>query len=176
MNILLAYSSGYGATQEISDKVGQILAEERSFHVQVQSMDQVTKVTDQDVIVLASSVRADMPLATILDFLARYRVELAEKKLAVFLVCLMANCTAGREKVKNEYLSVINEKYPELQFISAEAFGGKIDFDKLNPVMQMLMRRVLEKTGIPTQGSVDTRDWAFIAEWAQDLKEKLLAA
>jgi menaquinone-dependent protoporphyrinogen IX oxidase len=175
MNILLAYSSGYGVTQEISEKVGQILAEEPSFQVQVRSMEQIKEVVDHEVIILAGSVRADMPLATILDFLALHRLELATKKLAVFLVCLMANSDAGRAKVKDEYLPVIHDKYPELEFISAEAFGGKIDFDKLNPVMQMLMRRVLEKTGIPTSGSVDTRDWDFIASWAQDLKHKLLA-
>jgi menaquinone-dependent protoporphyrinogen IX oxidase len=75
--------------------------------------------------------------------------------------------------VKREYLGQITEKYPDLNFFAMEAFGGKIDFDRLNPVMQNLMKHVLAKTGLPVTGSVDTRDWDFIENWAQDLAEKL---
>jgi len=57
-----------------------------------------------------------------------------------------------------------------------EAFGGKIDFDKLNPVMRKLMRHVLEKSGLPVDGSVDTRDWSLIEQWALSLRDELTAA
>jgi menaquinone-dependent protoporphyrinogen oxidase len=176
MNILIAFASGYGTTQEIALKVGQVLAEEPSFNVSVESIEQVAELEGYDAIVLASSVRANQPLVSLTDFLAQNRHQLAKKKLSLFMVCLMANCVTCREQVKGECRSMILEKYPELHYISSEVFGGKIDFDKLNPVMQMLMERVLEKTGISTKGSVDTRDWNFIVSWAQELRGKLVAA
>ena len=42
--------------------------------------------------------------------------------------------------------------------------------------MQQLMNRVLEKTGIRTHGTVDTRDWGFIESWAVDLRQQLAKA
>ena len=176
MNILIAYSSGYGATQEISEKIGSILAQEPSFLITVDGIEKVTQVENFDALILGSSVRAGQALANITDFLALHRRELGRKKISLFLVCLMANCPAGREKVEQEYLNPIYRKYPELNYVCSQSFGGKIDFDKLNPVMQMLMERVLEHTGISTHGSVDTRDWNFIAGWAEELKQKLLSA
>jgi menaquinone-dependent protoporphyrinogen oxidase len=175
MKVLLLYSSGYGATQEIAKNIGSVLEEDSDIQVQVASIDDVQTIDDFDAIVVGSSVRADHPTANVMDFLALHRHQLEQKKIAFFLVCLMANCQDGREKVRNDYMPYILNKYPNLHPVSIEAFGGKIDFDKLNPVMQMLMERVLEKTGIPTVGSVDTRDWVFIKSWALQLKEKLTA-
>lgn len=173
MNILIAYASGFGSTKEIAEKIGQILQEPPALQVTLQAMEAVTDVSPFDAIVLGSSIRADQPLVSIMDFMAQNRTTLRQKNIAVFLVCLTANCQCGRDKVRHEYISPIYEKYPDMNIISSESFGGKIDFDKLNPVMQMLMKRVLEKTGIPAQGSVDTRDWNFISGWAHHLKEKL---
>lgn len=173
MKILITYSSGFGSTAEVSEEIGKVLAEEEEFEVDVQSIDDITEISEYDTIVVGSSVRADRPLANVRDFFAKFRFELAQKNLALFAVCLTANSKEGKEKVKREYLSQIIDKYPQLHFMSAEAFGGKIDFDKLNPVMQDLMIRVLEKTGLPTTGSVDTRDWDFIRQWAQEIKKKL---
>jgi menaquinone-dependent protoporphyrinogen IX oxidase len=174
MHILVTYSSGYGSTREISEDIARILQEETTFKVDTQSIDLVEKIDGYDGIVVGSSVRAQRPLANVRDFFNRYKFELAKKKVALFAVCLTANCAEGREKVYDDYLSQITKKYPDLKPIAIEAFGGKIDFNKLNPVMQSLMRRVLEKTGLPTEGSIDTRDWDFIRNWAVQLRGKLL--
>jgi menaquinone-dependent protoporphyrinogen oxidase len=175
MKALILYSSGYGATQEIANNIGSVLQEDSEIQVQVSSIDDVDTIDDFDAVVVGSSVRAEHPTANVMDFLALHRFQLEQKKIAFFLVCLMANNQDGRDKVKNEYMPYILDRYPNLHPLSVEAFGGKIDFDRLNPVMQMLMERVLAKTGIPTIGSVDTRDWAFIKSWALQLKEKLSA-
>jgi menaquinone-dependent protoporphyrinogen IX oxidase len=140
------------------------------------SIDDVEDISEYDGIIIGTSVRADRPLANVRDFFSRYRRFLEKKKTAFFVVCLSANCAERREKVKTDYIQNFLTTYPDIKPISIEAFGGKIDFDKLNPVMQSLMRRVLEKTGLPTQGSIDTRDWDFIESWAEHLKHKLKAA
>jgi menaquinone-dependent protoporphyrinogen IX oxidase len=173
MKILIAYSSGMGSTEQVSQEIAKIIAEDSIFNVDVQSIDSIHDIHKYDSVIIGSSVRADRPLANVRDFFATYRQELSKKKVALFAVCLLANCADGREKVKREYLSQILDKYPELKPVAVEAFGGSIDFDKLNPVMQSLMYRVLEKTGIPAKGSVDTRDWNFIRAWASEVREKL---
>lgn len=175
MRTLIAYSSGYGTTREVAEKIGDILKNDGCFQVTVKSIDDVHDLAPYQAVIVGSSVRADLPLANVRDFFAKHRAELVEKSVAVFAVCLAANNFAGREKVKKEYLGYFKEKYPEIVPISTEAFGGKIDFDRLNPVMQALMKRVLEKTGVPTTGSVDTRDWSFIEAWAINLKNLLKA-
>jgi len=176
MKVLILYSSGYGATKEVSQEIGRIIEKEQGFQTTVQSIDKANGIAKYDAIVVGSSVRADRPLANVRDFFARYRYILPEKKIALFAVCLTAKDAKGKEKVEKEYISQITNKYPKLELLKIGAFGGKIDFDKLNPVMKELMVRVLEKTDIPTTGSVDTRDWAYIHKWALDLRERLAKA
>lgn len=173
MNVLVAYSSGFGSTKEVAEEIGKVLQNGPSRTIDVQSIDDVNSIEEYDTIVVGSSVRADRPLANVRDFFSRYRHILPDKKIALFAVCLSANCKVGQQKVKDEYLSQITTKYPKIEAISLGAFGGKIDYDKLNPVMQQLMEKVLDKTGIPTNGSVDTRDWAYIRSWAENLKQLL---
>ena len=176
MKVLVTYSSGYGTTKEVSEKIAEILDENDALDVTVQSIDEVFDINEFDAVIVGSSVRADRPLANVRDFFARHNSALTKKHLAIFAVCLAANCSEGREKVKNEYISQITEKYPALKPISTEAFGGKIDFDQLNPVMQKLMKSVLVKTGIRTEGSIDTRNWDFIESWAIELRDILQKA
>lgn len=171
---MIAYSSGLGSTKEVAQEIGNVLASEASFEVTVQSVDDVGDIHNYDAVVVGSSVRADRPLANVRDFISRYRFALPQKKVALFAVCLSANNKAGKQKVIDEYLSQITEKYPQIKPVSLGAFGGQIDFDQLNSVMQMLMEKVLEKTGIPTTGSVDTRDWDYIRSWAEKLKQSFL--
>ncbi len=173
MVILVTYSSGYGTTREVAEKISEILSTEPSFQLDISSIDEVTGIQPYEAIIIGCSVRADKALANVSDFICAHRNELPKKHLAFFLVCLTANNQEGREKAFREYFSPLFEKYPSIQPIAVEAFGGKIDFDRLNPVMKRLMRRVLEKTGLPTQGNIDTRDWNFITNWAENLKRIL---
>lgn len=176
MKVLITYSSGYGTTKEIAERIAQILSSSDDLLVTVQSVDDVIDITDFAAVIIGTSVRADRPLANVRDFFAQHNVELAKKHLAIFAVCLAANCSEGRDKVKRDYIAQITDKYPDLKPLSTEAFGGKIDFEQLNPVMQQLMKRVLAKIGIESEGSVDTRDWDFIESWAVELRDRLRKA
>ncbi len=175
MKILVTYSSGYGTTREIAEKICQILQEENAFQVDIISIDEVVRINQYETVIVGSSVRAEHPLANVVDFIALHRHELEQKHVALFLVCLGANCEQGRKNIKDGYLPKLMSHFPRINPIAVEAFGGKIDFDKLNPVMQSLMRRVLEKNSLPNEGSVDTRDWDFIDNWAVALRAKLIA-
>ncbi len=176
IKILVTYSSGYGATKEVSEEIAKIIGEEPSFNIVLKPIDECQNIRPYQAIIVGTSVRADRPLANTRDFFAVHSTELVHKKVALFLVCLTASSATGREKAKQEYLPQILSKYPQLQPISVEAFGGKIDFDKFNPVMQSLVRNVMRKVGVPDTGSLDTRNWQVIRKWAMQLKEKLKQA
>ena len=162
--------------KEVAERIAHILGKDNGLKVLTQSIDDVEHIERFDAVVVGSSVRADRPLANVRDFFAKNIDMLKQKHVALFAVCLAANNKAGRKKVKKEYLSQITSKYPQIKPISEEAFGGKIDFDLLNPVMQQLMMRVLEKTGIETKGTVDTRDWSVVESWADQLRKDLAKA
>jgi menaquinone-dependent protoporphyrinogen oxidase len=171
--VLVTFSSGYGATREVAEAIARILAEEKSFLVETRPINECLHISEFGAIVIGTSVRADRPLANTRDFFASHHAELRHKNFALFIVCLTASSEEGREKARKEYLPQILSKYPHLSPVSAEAFGGKIDFAKLNPVMQNIVKFVLRKIGLPDNGSMDTRDWPAVENWAVDLRKKL---
>ena len=174
IKILITYCSGYGATFEIAQKVGDFLALESSLSVHVEPIQYGQNIDEYDVVIVGSSVRADKVLAITRDFFAEHYDTLLQKKVAFFLVSLTANSPEGREKVKKEFFPQITDKFPKINYLAMAAFGGKIDFNRLNPVMQNLVRHVLAKTGLDTNGSIDTRDWNYITNWARSLCDEIL--
>jgi len=173
MRVLIAFSSGYGTTREVAEEIGRILQTDPYLTVELESIDQVADLVPYEAVIIGSSVRAQHAMANVVDFITSHRLDLGKKKFALFLVCLAANNSEGREKVLAQYVPPLLEHSPQIHPISIQAFGGKIDFDKLNHVMKRLMRRVLANTGLPTTGSVDTRNWDAIREWARELAIKL---
>ena len=172
--ILLTYSSGYGATKEIGEEIARVFLRERGVHIELLPVNMVASVKEYDAVIIGTSIRADRILANTRDFLSRNKLFLREKNVALFIVCLTASTEKGKEKVMHEYLPQITKIFPSLNLISVNAFGGKIDYSKMNPVMQSLVKRVVkDKTGKSTNGSMDYRNWNHIQEWAVTLTKKL---
>ena len=167
---LIVYSSGYGATREVAETIGNILQHDDTFAVDMQMIDTPANITSYDNIIIGSSIRADQLLANTRDFLAANRYSLKGKHLALFILCLTASTPEGQKEIIQTFSEQLKAKYPELKFDSITAFGGKIDFEKLNPVMQNLIRQVFKKTGVKADGSIDSRNWASVVEWANQLK------
>jgi len=173
-NVLIAYSSGYGVTKEISEEIAHILSQDPHINIELKPIDNIDHINGYSSVIVGTSVRADKLLANTRDFFATFRKELPNKKVAVFVVCLTASTPEGRKKVLQDYVPQIFERYNNLKPVSVAAFGGKIDFDRLNPVMQKLVKHVYEKTGVNGEGSVDNRDWDQIRAWVKEVKSKIL--
>ena len=95
INILLTYSSGYGATREISDEIGKVLSEDPALKVDLKPIDDIQEISAYDAIIVGTSIRADRPLANTRDFFALNRDILTTKKVALFIVCLTASTEEG---------------------------------------------------------------------------------
>jgi menaquinone-dependent protoporphyrinogen IX oxidase len=172
-NILIVYSSGYGTTREVSEKIYDILNLEPLFNVTLKSIHEHFDINYYEYFIIGTSIRADQLLANVRDFLSYNANILQHKKVALFVVCLAANTPTGQKQVEETVLRQLSDKYPKIKIIDLAAFGGKIDFSRLNPVMQDIIKHVFRKTGIATYGSIDTRDWDLITRWAVNLKEKI---
>ncbi len=168
-NVLITYSSGYGATREVAEEIGKILKDQADFNITSKSIHECDSIEDYDAIVLGSSVRADKPLANARDFFSTHRFELTDKKLALFVVSITASTPEGVEIAKKDYVGQLHERYPWLSPVSVAAFGGKVDFDKLNPIMQSLVRNVMKEKGVNGNGSFDARNWDDIRAWAKQI-------
>ncbi|MBD3374201.1 hypothetical protein GF406_04130 [candidate division KSB1 bacterium] len=173
MNVLITYSSGYGTTREIAESIAKTLRQEQELKVEIKPIEQVEEVKSYQAVVLGSSIRADKPLANTRDFMALYHHQLASKKFAIFLVSLSAMTPEGREKVRRNYLSQILDPYPNVQPLKIGILAGKIDFTKLNPVMQNLVRHIIRKLNVPVDGSLDARNWQMIETWGKELRKEL---
>ena len=172
--ILVTYSSGYGATKEVGEEIARVVSREKPVDVELVSIDKVESVEDYHTIIVGTSIRADTILANTKDFFAANRDILSERNVAFFMVCLTASTEEGKLRAMRDYLPQITESFPTIKLVSTNAFGGKIDYDKMNPVMQSLAKRVVEeKTGEPSNGSFDARNWQHIKNWAIDLARLL---
>lgn len=172
--ILLTYSSGYGATKEVGQEIAHIIQQTKSCDVDLKPIDQAYSVEKYSAVIIGTSIRADNILANTRDFFSKHKTMLSNKKVAFFMVCLSASSEDGKRKVMQEYLPQITHKFPMIKFVSTNAFGGKIDYSRMNYVMKKLVRRVVqEKTGTPSNGSFDNRNWKHIKDWAVELTQLL---
>ena len=171
--ILITYSSGYGATKEIAEEVAKIIDSHNEFAVEIKSIDECKAIEEYDAIVVGSSVRADRPLANTRDFIAEHRYELTKKRVALFVVSITASTPQGVDIAKSDLSTHLLDRFPWISPISIAAFGGRINFEKLNPVMQSLVQNVMKEKGLNSNGSFDARNWEDIRSWAKQLAFKL---
>lgn len=171
--VLVTYSSGYGATKEVAEEVAQIISNHKEFRVDIKNIDDLGTVNAYDVVVVGSSVRADKPLANTRDFFSEHRYELKKKRVALFVVSITAAAPRGVDAAKTQLSTHLLDHYPWISPVSIAAFGGKIDFEQLNPVMQSLVRNVMKEKGVNGNGSFDARNWDDIRAWAKQLAYKL---
>lgn len=168
MNILIIYSSAFGTTQKTAEKIGNVL-KAAQFSVTVLSIDQTHSLDGYDTVIMGSSIRASRILANVRDFIGRFKNDLASKNLFFFVVCLTAKCEKGRKTAIEDYINPVFEKYPELVPVDTQAFGGKIEADKFNPVMKRMMRRVVNQAGLPDKNNIDVTNTSNIEDWANKL-------
>ena len=172
--ILLTYSSGYGATREVGEEIANIMKQTKPLDIVLKPIDETSSIENYRAIIVGTSIRADNILANTKDFFLKHNELLSKKKVAFFMVCLTASSEDGKRKVLAEYLPQITDKFPTITLLSTNAFGGKIDYNRMNPVMQSLVRKVVEeKTGASSNGSFDNRNWDHIKKWAIELAQLL---
>jgi menaquinone-dependent protoporphyrinogen IX oxidase len=149
---LIAYISKCGATEEAARKIAEILR--LKFQLEVNVVD-LKKQNPSDLslyqnIIVGAGVRGGKVYGKALKFLEN---DLSGKKVAFFVSSSWAGTPGSYENAKTKFVEKTLAKYPKINPIGAEAFGGRI--------------RYLRKT------MLDNTDLAKVDVWAEELGKKL---
>jgi menaquinone-dependent protoporphyrinogen oxidase len=182
MKTLIVYGTRYGATAETSEEIARVLREESlGFDVKVMNAkeEKIKDISEYELIVVGSGLQLDKWTAEAEDFLKRFRKDLAQRKVAIFVSSAFVPLyrkqgkTAEVERARKKYLEEKAANY-SLKPIAMEIFGGVLDFNK----MGFLARKTLGwvKSSFEAAGYketkpcvYDTRDWNEIKDWARKL-------
>jgi menaquinone-dependent protoporphyrinogen oxidase len=182
MKTLIVYGTRCGATAEISEEIAKVLREESlGFDVKVMNAkeEKIIDISEYQLVVVGSGLQMDKWTGEAEDFLKRFRKDLAQKKVAVFVSSALVPLyrrqgkTAEVERARKKYLEEKAASY-SLKPIAMEIFGGVLDFNNMGFLDRKTLSWVkpsFEAAGFKETkpGVYDTRDWNEIKDWARKL-------
>jgi menaquinone-dependent protoporphyrinogen oxidase len=122
---LIIFDTNYGSTQKVAEWIGEGFAGITKF-CKVNDVDSL----DYDLIVIGSPIYGQKPLKSIDAFLEKNRNVLAEKKVALFIVC--------GDHPYPEYTSHVSQFLQDFEQklnntpVAIQAFGGYLDLKDLD--------------------------------------------
>ncbi len=183
MKILIAYATRYGATASTAEEIAKNLREE-GCDVTVADLkkEKIQGISEYDLIVLGSGMSMGNWAGEAEDFIKRFRENLGDKKLALFISSLKPveekdGKLKAVERIQKVGLTDKVSKY-NLNPIITGAFGGVVDYNKLGFMMRKAMevgyKAKLQKYGFKetAPGVYDLHDWDEIRSWTEVLAQK----
>lgn len=167
--VLVAYATKHGATQEIAEKIGEVMRKE-GLWTDVLRVDEVRDVSPYVAVILGSAVYMGAWRGSAAKFLRANADALAER-----MVWLFSSGPLG----EGDPVDLLEGwRFPEgLQEVAERigprdmaVFHGVMDMEKLGPVNKWMMEKFDSPVG-------DFRQWDMIVSWAtgiaHTLKEKV---
>jgi menaquinone-dependent protoporphyrinogen oxidase len=166
--VLVAYSSKYGATQGIAEKIGAVLSE-AGLQADVQAVRRVRDVTPYQAVILGSAVYMFKWRADSARFLKAHEAALASKPTWLF--------SSGPIGEGSPAEIAEGLRFPQQQQAIADrirprdiaVFHGAIDVTRLNPFYRWIITKINSPVG-------DFRDWNAITAWALAIAAELKGA
>ena len=148
---LIAYESKGGATEEAARKIAETLRSK--FQLEVDLVDlkeqKPQKLAQYQNIIVGGGVRGGRVYGKALKFLEN---DFSGKQVAFFVSSTWAGTPGSYDNAKAKFAENTLSKYPKINPVSTEAFGGRI--------------RYFRKT------MVDNTDLAKVEVWAEELGKK----
>jgi menaquinone-dependent protoporphyrinogen IX oxidase len=148
---LIAYVSKSGATEESARKIADVLR--GKFQLAVDLIDlkeqKIPDLLEYKNIVVGAGVRGGRVYGKALKFLKN---DFADKKIAFYVSSSWAGTPGSYDNAKAKFVENTLAKYPQINPVSTEAFGGRI--------------RYFKKT------MVDNTDLTKVEVWAEELGKK----
>lgn len=150
---LIAYETKGGATEETARKIADVLRSKYQLEVDLVDLrvQNIKDCASYRNIVVGGGVRAGKVYGKALKCLEN---DMDSKRVAFFVCAGGAGDAKSYEKSKIEYAQDTIAKYPKINPVSVEAFGGR---------MKILGKKVL-----------DNLDLAKVEAWAEDLGKKFI--
>jgi menaquinone-dependent protoporphyrinogen oxidase len=150
----------------VAEAVAQTLVESGA-QVDVIPMKAVKDLSPYQAVVAGSAIRGSKWLPEAVQFIQTHQSTLAQKKVAMFTVCI----TMAMKNAGNYRSGVMNWVAPVRAMVkplSEGLFAGMLDFKRLPLNKDTLLLRLSVALRIFPDG--DHRDWNAIRSWAQSLK------
>ena len=168
--ILVTYASRTGSTAEVAEAIGKTLSEGGA-RVDVIPMNDVKELSPYQAVVAGSAIRGSKWLPEAVQFIQTHRSTLAQKRFAMFTVCITM-AMKNAENYRSGVMSWVAPIRAMVRPLSEGLFAGMLDFGKLPFNWDTLMLRLTVTLGIFPRG--DHRDWNAINSWAKSLHSILV--
>ncbi len=151
---LIAYETKIGATEEAAKKIADTLRTKYQLQVDLVNLkkQKTTDLTQYHNVVVGAGVRGGRVYSKALKFLKN---DFKGKRVAYFTSSSWAGTPGSYDNAKVKFNEKTLAKYPQLNPVSTEAFGGRI--------------RYFGKT------MLDNTDLAKVEAWAEELGKKFTA-
>ncbi|MGA3061065.1 MAG: flavodoxin domain-containing protein [Candidatus Bathyarchaeia archaeon] len=148
---LIAYETKGGATEEAARKIADILRSKYQLEVDLVDLkkQKTPDLTQYQNFVIGGGVRGGKVYNKALKFLEN---DLSGKRVAFFVSSSWAGTPGSYDEAKAKFVEKTLAKYPKINTLSTEAFGGRI--------------KILGKT------VVDNTDLTKAEAWAEELGKK----
>jgi menaquinone-dependent protoporphyrinogen IX oxidase len=148
---LIAYETKGGVTEESARKIADVLRSKYQLEVDLIDLkaQKAQDLTHYRNVVIGSGVRAGRVYGKAKKFLEN---DFSRKRVAFFVSSSMAGTPGSHDNAKIRFAEHTLSKYPNINVVSTEAFGGRI--------------RYLRKT------MLDNTDLAKVEVWAEELGKK----
>ena len=127
--VLVAHASKYGSVEEVARYVGAVLRD-RGEACDVVAARQAHDLEGYDLVVLGTGLYMGRLHREARRFLRHHRDELAGLPFAVFAMGPLSDDPAEKDKVRPQLERGL-KRYPELEPVATEIFGGVIDPERM---------------------------------------------
>jgi menaquinone-dependent protoporphyrinogen IX oxidase len=180
LRALIVYGTRYGATKGTAEEIAKVLREE-NFDVKVVNAqeEKVKDISEYGLIAVGSGVACGRWVSEAEDFLKKFRKDLGNKKLALFVSSVepIAEREGNLEEVAKIHKIDLEDRASKygLKPAARRFFGGIIDFNRMGFLtrkgMEAAFKSPLQKHRFKetAPGAYDLRDWNKIRNWAKEL-------
>ena len=165
--VLVGYATRYGSTQEVAEAVAAALRE-GGLETDVRPLKEVRSLEGYGAVVVGSALYMLRWPRDVRRFLSRHRKALMERPIAIFTLGPVHDPRDEEEwQSSRDQLNKQLAKFPWLEPVAVELFGGKFDPDAFRgPV----------KWFAGAEPASDARDWDAIRAWAMEVAGRLEGA
>ena len=170
-NVLLLYSTVYGLSRRICEKLQTLLIEQGEQVVVAPLVGHEVDPAGFDVIVIGASIRQGKHNPAVLAFIRQHLALLQSKPSAFFSVNLVARKPAKNTPQTNPYLKRFLAHCPWQPRLLG-VFAGELDYQRYGPVDRHLVRFVMWLNKGPTDLSTRTTftDWQEVERFAGQIR------
>ena len=163
--ILVGYSSKYGATAEIAEKIGEALRQS-GLQVEVLPVKNVKDLTPYKAFIVGSALYMFQWRADAMSFLKNYWKILAERPTWIFSSGPMGKGDPAEQVKDQSFQKKLEPVLAQIKPRGVTVFHGALNMNKLNFLERAIMKKMPDQQG-------DSRDWNMINAWAKQIAAEL---